>query len=377
MLLRRADFARQLLGWYDRSQRSLPWRGNCAHPAPTAYHVLVSEFMLQQTQVATVIPFFNRFIAAFPTLPDLARADEQQVLRHWQGLGYYTRARNLLKAARQVVRDHGGELPGDVGELQKLAGVGRYTAGAVSSIAFGKRAPILDANVVRVLCRLDRVEADPRDRAVREVLWKRAEEILPDRRIGDFNSAMMELGALICIPRAPRCELCPVRRHCQALAAGLAQQIPAPRAKPAVPLLRRQTFCIQNRNRWLIEQRPATGRWAGMWQFITRPSDEPHRLPLKTTLPRRIGSVSHTLTHRRYEFEVFACAARSAKPRAVDVPTRWTTLPGLRDFPLPGPHVHIASMLRDWPRNGSPRSLRPKNSGLTTEARRTWRNQQI
>jgi A/G-specific adenine glycosylase len=352
MLLRRADFARRLLRWYDLFQRSLPWRGTRATP----YHVLVSEFMLQQTQVATVVPFFHRFITAYPTLPDLARADEQDVLRHWQGLGYYTRARNLLKAAQQVLRDHGGELPGDIDELQKLAGVGRYTAGAVSSIAFGNRAPILDANVTRVLCRLDGIEADPRERAVQETLWKRAEEILPDQRIGDFNSALMELGALICTPRAPRCELCPVRRHCQALAAGLTQQIPPSRSKPPLPLLRRHTFCIQNGNRWLIEQRPANGRWAGMWQFITRPSDEHRDLPLKTSPPRRIGSVSHTLTHRRYEFEVFACAARTAKPRRDGIAICWTTLPGLRDFPLPGPHVRIASMLSDRPRKKVPRS---------------------
>jgi A/G-specific adenine glycosylase len=346
MLFRRSDFARRLLDWYSRSQRTLPWRPSAASKAaPPAYHVLVSEFMLQQTQVATVIAYFNRFIARFPTLSALAGADEQEVLLQWQGLGYYSRARNLLKAARHVMSDHGGELPRDIGELQKLAGIGRYTAGAISSIAFGNRASILDANVTRVLCRLDKIESDPRDRKIQELLWRRAEEILPRQRIGDFNSAMMELGALICTPRAPRCLVCPVSRHCEAFAAGLAGRIPAPRVKPPVPLVRRQTFCIQHGNRWLIEQRPANGRWAGMWQFVTRPSDQARSLPLETTRPRPIGSVSHSLTHRRYEFEVFICAARVTKPTVSDLSTRWTTLAGLSRFPLPRPHVQIASML--------------------------------
>src|SRR5688500_3401402 len=178
-----AAYARRLLAWYDRAQRRLPWRVDERTGAvPDPYHVLVSEAMLQQTQVATVIPYFNRFIQRFPTLADLARADGQEVLRLWQGLGYYSRARNLQAAARKVVTDYGGGLPEERDELLKLPGVGRYTAGAVSSIAFDRRAPILDGNVVRVLCRVDRIESDPRDRATQDLLWRRAEEVLPRRR---------------------------------------------------------------------------------------------------------------------------------------------------------------------------------------------------
>src|SRR3954471_23454660 len=164
MLGSATTFARRLLRWYDRVRRDLPWRAVGADGRPDPYHVLVSEAMLQQTQVATVIPYFNRFIARFATLADLAGADEQEVLRLWQGLGYYSRARNLQKAARRVVSEFGGKLPADVDRLRNLPGVGRYTAGAVASIAFGKRAPILDGNVVRVLCRVEKVTADPRDR---------------------------------------------------------------------------------------------------------------------------------------------------------------------------------------------------------------------
>jgi A/G-specific adenine glycosylase len=356
MLLRRADFCRRLLNWYDRSHRDLPWRvrGQTTHPSP--YHVLVSEFMLQQTQVATVIPYFQRFMERFPTIADLAAADEQEVLRHWQGLGYYARARNLLRCARQVVTDHGGSLPADVTQLRSLAGIGRYTAGAISSIGFGRREPILDANVTRVVLRVDQIESDPRERAVQELLWRRAEEILPSQRVGDFNSALMELGALICTPRSPQCLVCPVRKHCEAFAAGMAERIPAPRKKPPIPLLRRHTFCIQHGNRWLIERRPAKGRWAGMWQFITLAADDSGALPVKTTSPSAIGNVSHTLTHRQYEFQVFRCVARGTKPPADSDSRRWVDLDELEKYPLPRPHVHIARMLASIP-NLTPNNL--------------------
>src|SRR3954466_12295844 len=198
MLGTASGFARHLLAWFDRHQRALPWR-TVAPLDP--YIVLVSEAMLQQTQVATVIPYFQRFIARFPTVTALAESDEQQVLRLWQGLGYYSRARNLRAAARMVVQEFNGQVPQTVQELLSLPGVGRYTAGAVASIAFGKRAPILDGNVARVLCRLDCIRDDPREPATRELLWSRAAQILPKSRLGDFNSALMELGALVCTPR--------------------------------------------------------------------------------------------------------------------------------------------------------------------------------
>ena len=312
--------------------------------APNPYHVLVSEAMLQQTQVATVISYFNRFIQRFPTLADLAAADEQDVLRLWQGLGYYSRARNLRAAARTVASEYGGELPRERDELLKLPGVGRYTAGAVASIAFDRRAPILDGNVARVLCRIDRIETDSRERQTRQLLWRRAEEVLPRKRVGAFNTAMMELGATVCIPRSPQCLICPVRQHCEAYAAGVQEKIPAPRKAKPTPLLRRATFCIRRGDTWLIEPRPATGRWAGMWQFVTVPADAPAALPVRTSPARPLGMVTHSLTHRRYEFDVFACDAVGA---ADDVsPRAWVPLDRLSDYPLPRPHLRIAEMLR-------------------------------
>ena len=179
------DIRRRLLSWYDRHRRELPWRTQRGSHAATLdpYHVLVSEAMLQQTQVATVIPYFKRFLKRFPTFASLAQADEQEVLRLWQGLGYYSRARNLQCAARRVMQEHGGQLPRSVQKLRDLPGVGRYTAGAIASIAFDCRAPIVDGNVARVLCRIDRIETDPRERQTQQLLWRRAEEILPRRQL--------------------------------------------------------------------------------------------------------------------------------------------------------------------------------------------------
>ena len=359
-----AAFARRLLSWYDRHRRDLPWRADAAsgRAAPAPYHVLVSEAMLQQTQVATVIPYYNRFLARFPSIQDLAGADEQDVLRIWQGLGYYSRARNLQRAARAIVEDHGGELPQTVDALLSLPGVGRYTAGAVASIAFGTRAPIVDGNVARVICRLDRIETDPRDRQTQQLLWRRAEEILPKRRVGDFNSALMELGATVCTPRNPQCLICPVREHCAAFAAGVQERIPPPRKSKPTPLNRRVTFCIRRGDAWLIEQRPAKGRWAGMWQFVTveappAGANGPAASLLKRIAPvsgkpLKLGTVTHGLTHRRYEFDVYACeCGGGARADGDGLPPgrRWSTLDGLAEFPLPRPHLKMVEMLRALP----------------------------
>jgi len=315
--------------------------------------------MLQQTQVSTVVPYFKRFIARFRSMADLAGAGEQEVLRLWQGLGYYSRARNLRAAAQMVASEFGGELPKDLQKLLQLPGVGRYTAGAVASIAFGVRAPILDGNVERVLCRLDRIESDPRDKVTRAELWRRAEEVLPAQRVGDFNSALMELGATVCTPRSPRCPLCPVRRHCAAREAGVAEQVPAPRQARPTPLLHRHVFCIRRGGRWLIEQRPSRGRWAGLWQFVTLEAaagdacPDCSALPVPVGSPARIGSVTHALTHRRYHFAVYRCEALTAGRGRIPAtnggtPRAWVTLPRLNEYPLPGPHLKVAELLAEW-----------------------------
>ncbi|MCC6424333.1 MAG: A/G-specific adenine glycosylase [Phycisphaerales bacterium] len=362
----KTTFASQLLHWYDRHRRSLPWRLSADASSADRidpYLVLVSEAMLQQTQVATVIDYFRRFIAQFPTIGALAKADPQDVLRAWQGLGYYSRARNLQSAARMIVAEFGGEIPSNVDELLKLPGVGRYTAGALASIAFDRPAPIVDGNVSRVLCRLEAMKDDPRGKGMQEWLWKRAEQIIPTRRIGDFNSAMMELGALVCTPKSPKCLLCPVKSRCRALAERVVDQIPPPRKRPPRPIHRRQVFAIHCRGRYLIEQRPAKGRWAGMWQFITHPWDEDQSqcLGIKMDTPQVIGELEHELTHRQYQFQVLYCQAKSMgkKPPAGRV---WVTLAELSRYPLSRPHLKVAQMLARREDQADRRRLRGSSS---------------
>jgi A/G-specific adenine glycosylase len=362
MLGNTKDFQRSLLRWYTRHRRDLPWRVAKKNPTserPDPYHVLVSEAMLQQTQVATVIPYFNRFMAAHPTLRDLAKANEQEILRLWQGLGYYCRARSLLRTAKILVEEKNKQIPATVEELLKLPGIGRYTAGAIASLAFETRAPIVDGNVARVLSRLDlRSPGCTSAASFRESLWIRAEELLPQKRIGDFNSALMELGATICTPRAPKCLLCPVQKHCAAFAAGVAEQIPPPPVKKNRPIERRITVAIskrdvgQERPTYLIEQRPPRGRWARLWQFITIPADSASptaeslsdRVGLKLSHLRPLGSLRHDLTHRRYEFQVLTCRAKVPR-QALPQTRRWVGLEGLSDFPLSRPQLQVAQMI--------------------------------
>lgn len=338
-------FRHKLVGWYRLHRRDLPWRAP-AGARPPAYHVLLSEFMLQQTQVATVIPYFHRFLELFPTVRSLADADEQAVLRAWQGLGYYSRARNLHAAAKAIVQDHNAEVPRETEQLLALPGVGRYTAGAVRSIAFDRPAAILDGNVFRVLCRIDAIQ-QPDSPALRNRLWPRAEQLLPRTGVGDFNSALMELGATVCTPRNPRCDVCPVAAHCSALAQKLQHRIPLPKCAPATPLVRRQVLCLRHGTRWLIEQRPASGRWASMWQFITRPTRSAVDLGISLPPLRRLARLTHALTHRRYHFTVSTGDLNGDGGRLTGPGRAWVTLDELADYPLPRPHVRVASLLRE------------------------------
>ena len=353
MLISDAIFCRLLLAWYDSHKRDLPWRTTRhRNDRPDPYHVLVSETMLQQTQVATVIPYFHRFIARFPTLKALASADEQDVLRLWQGLGYYSRARNLHATAKIVVSRLAGRIPCTVEQLLALPGIGRYTAGAVASIAFNTQAPIVDGNIMRVLCRLEKIESDPRTTVIGRQLWKRAEELVPTARAGDFNSAMMELGSTICTPRAPKCLVCPVRTACRAQAAGLAERIP-PAAKPIKRARhRRWTFAIEREGKFLIEQRPAQGRWASLWQFVTleaqrrRPTaqDVLGATGLSVDDVRHIGRIEHALTHLDYEFTLYLARCSIRQPCTGNGRV-WVAPAELENYPLPRPHLRMAQML--------------------------------
>lgn len=255
-------FRRQLKRWYQRHARDLPWRRS-----QDPYRVWVSEIMLQQTQVATVIPYFERFIQAFPTIEALAKAEEQTVLRHWEGLGYYRRARQLHRAARQVVEQHGGRFPEDAADVDALPGIGRYTRGAILSIAFDQRQPILEANTIRLYCRLLQYDGDPNARVGTDLLWRFAEEILPQTQVGAFNQAMMELGSAICTPKQPRCLLCPVASLCPTRAAGQQEAIPIPKRKKQYEDRREVAVVVRKRNQVLLRRCQEGERWAGLWDF--------------------------------------------------------------------------------------------------------------
>jgi A/G-specific adenine glycosylase len=252
----------RLLAWFDRRRRDLPWRRD-----RDPYRIWVSEVMLQQTQVATVIPYFERFLRTFPTLTDLARAPERDVLLLWEGLGYYRRARDLHRAARELVASHGGTVPDDPEVLGRLPGLGRYTRNAVLSQAFDRRLPILEANSQRVLSRLFGREQDPREAAARRWLWAAAEALLPRERVGAFNQSLMELGALVCTPAAPKCDECPLARRCAARLQGRQEEIPARTPPPTPTPVREAAVVIRRADCVLIARRPEKGRWAGMWEF--------------------------------------------------------------------------------------------------------------
>ncbi|MBO4852226.1 MAG: A/G-specific adenine glycosylase [Schwartzia sp.] len=253
--------ARPLLRWFRARARSLPWRDD-----PRPYYVWVSEIMLQQTRVAAVMPYFTRFIAALPDVASLAAADDDALMKLWEGLGYYSRARNLKKAANLIMEEHGGVVPKDFDALLKLPGVGRYTAGAISSIAYGLRTPAVDGNVLRVVARLTASREDIlRDKTKRAVEDDLA-AVMP-KEAGQFNQAMMELGALVCLPRAARCDECPLAALCRAHAAGLEAELPVKSPKKERRVEARTVLLIEQDGRFAIAKRPRRGLLAGLWEF--------------------------------------------------------------------------------------------------------------
>ncbi|MBC8356156.1 MAG: A/G-specific adenine glycosylase [Planctomycetes bacterium] len=253
---------RRVLAWFRANARDLPWRRT-----RDPYHVWISEIMLQQTQVVTVIPYFERFIAELPTITDLASADEDRVLRLWEGLGYYRRARQLHKAARAIVDEHGGTFPRDAESVKALPGVGRYTAGAILSIAFDAREPILEANTIRVFSRLIAYQHDTTSSEGQRVLWGAAGDFLPRKHVGDFNQAMMELGSEVCTPREPSCEVCPVAMLCPTRAKGLQDVIPAPKKKTDYEDAFEACVVVWRNGKVLLRRCREGERWAGLWDF--------------------------------------------------------------------------------------------------------------
>lgn len=338
-----SPLASRLLSWYARHARSLPWRD---HPDP--YAVWVSEIMLQQTRVETVIPYFERWMKRFPGLPALAAADLQEVLYQWEGLGYYSRARNLHRAARLVMAEYGGALPRSAQELQRLPGIGRYTAGAIASLAFGQDEPALDGNVRRVLARAFNVSEPDRSPVSERRLWELAEAHLPSGRAGDYNQALMDLGAMVCTPRNPDCPNCPLKTLCEAYALGLQEARPVRRPKPETPHYTVTAAVIRQNGRVLIARRPEEGLLGGLWEFPGGKVDAgesleeglrreiTEELDVQIKVGETLGVYQHAFTHFRITLHAFECRLQNGgQPVAKEHSAlSWVPLSALDEYPM-------------------------------------------
>jgi A/G-specific adenine glycosylase len=347
--------ASKLLAWYYANKRILPWRGH-----PSAYAVWVSEIMLQQTRVETVIPYFEKWMHLFPNVHALAQASEHAVLNAWEGLGYYSRARNLHKAAKIVSEQHNGEIPRDLDELRKLPGIGRYTLGAIASIAFGMDIAALDGNIKRVYARIFDI-TEPVDSPVGEkILWGLADEHLPKGRAGDYNQALMDLGATICVPKNPRCLICPLMKLCKAREHGTQNQRPVRMPKKDVPHYVHTAGVIIKRGKVLLAQRPSSGLLASMWEFpngrvvgdpaegLSNALKSGYKLRLSVkrgqNIPKQevLGIVQHGYTHFKVTVHVFRCELVSM-PKGTNL--KWISLKDLDEYPMGKIDRQIARMI--------------------------------
>ncbi len=395
-----STFRNSLLAWFRTHARNLPWRTD-----RTPYRVWLSEMMLQQTQVETVIPYFERFLARFPTIDDLAAAPIGAVLKLWEGLGYYARARNLHQAAQVIVNERQGEWPRTVEGLMALPGIGRYTAGAIASLAFDVAAPVLDGNVIRVLCRVFAIERDPKEAKVREELWQLAERLLPHppapsseikKRFqergnapsplpktsfqfseeaagagavptvsgvrptaGEFNEALMELGALICTPRNPKCNVCPLAKHCAAKKHNLQDHLPIKTKRKPLPHFDVTAAVIRKKGRLLIAQRPFGGRLGGLWEFPGGKVESGETLPqcLRREIKEELGvrikvgkpitSIDHAYTHFKITLHAFECELVSGQPQAVQVQDfKWVRMSELDRYAFAKTDLRIIEALK-------------------------------
>lgn len=348
-----AGFRTRLLTWYDAHQRSLPWR-----KTGEAYPVWVSEVMLQQTQVATVLKYFERFMDAFPTVHDLAEADLQSVLKLWEGLGYYARARNLHKAARMVEEQYRGSIPETYREFKKLPGVGEYIAAAVMSMAYQQPYAVVDGNVKRVLSRVLLIEAPVNDTRSRKVFQTAANKLLDPQRPGDFNQAIMELGALCCRPQNPLCGQCPVENLCAAFREERIADFPVTKARSRTPTHHIAVGVVQKDGKLLITRRKEDGLLGGLWEFpggkveagesaeaacIREIREE---VNLDVEIASHITRVRHAYTHFKIVLDVYLCRYISGRVQlqgAVDY--RWITRDEISDYPFPGANHKFIPLL--------------------------------
>jgi len=338
----KARFRRRLIAWFRRSARDLPWRRT-----RDPYAVWVSEIMLQQTQVVTVIGYFERFLAAFPTVAALAAAHEQQVLRLWEGLGYYRRARQLHAAAKIIVGEHSGLFPRDIQQIRALPGIGRYTAGAIASIAWDAREPILEANTVRVFSRLLAYRRDPARTEGQRLLWDFSTRLLPTKETGLFNQALMELGSEICHPRDPQCDRCPVGSLCPTKQQGLQAVIPPPKRKTAYEDRHEAAVIVRRGTRVVLRRCAPHERWAGLWDFPRFPVTAHRGAPLREQMKsaaaeltglaidpgRHVTTIEHGVTRFRITLDCYEAKHTGGRLKRGD-DVRWVKIGDLESYPL-------------------------------------------
>lgn len=345
------SLASQLLHWYYENARDLPWRRD-----KDAYKIWVSEIMLQQTRVEAVKGYYQRWIERFPTPEVLAEASEQEVLQYWQGLGYYSRARNLLAGVREVCAAYGGNVPNDPDLIKRLPGVGEYTAGAIASIAYNRRVPAVDGNVLRIFSRLFCLEGDITKQATKREIAALIRQHMPDQFPGDFNQALMDLGAMVCIPRNPRCQLCPLSNLCEGYLRDVQNVLPVRPIKKQPLLVQLVAGLVLRDGHYLVRQRPATGLLAGMWEFPAMELDGKtpaecliagfrKELKQEICVGEREFHYIHTFSHRKWDISFYRCQWLNGTPLLTE--SRWLHADELTSVPWAGPHHKVALMQRN------------------------------
>ena len=341
------SFAQRVLVWFDQHGRKhLPWQQDV-----TPYKVWVSEIMLQQTQVTTVIPYFERFMTSFPSVYALANASQDDVLHHWTGLGYYARARNLHKAAKALVDEHGGEFPNDIDAVVALPGIGRSTAGAILSLSRNERHPILDGNVKRVLARYYAIAGWPGQKAVENALWEVAEKNTPLKRCGNYTQVMMDLGAMVCTRSKPKCDMCPLQSDCIAYAQGAQADYPGKKPKKALPVKSTFMMVAQYNQQVYLEQRPPTGLWGGLYGFIEVASVEEgintlHGKGIEVADTQVLDSFRHTFSHFHLDITPVVAVVNSTPTKQVaEFASKWFMLNEPIEVGLAAPTTKIIKQL--------------------------------
>jgi A/G-specific adenine glycosylase len=367
---------RSLLGWYAKTKRPLPWR-----KTSDPYRILVVEVMSQQTQVERVMEYYDRFLKQFPDVHALARASTQRVLKVWEGLGYYTRARNLHRAAQKIVREFGGQVPSGVEDLLTLPGCGPYTAAAVSSIAFNQPVPVLDGNVTRVLCRFFGIWDDPRKQATQKQLRALAEELMAKNKAREFNEALMELGARVCTPQSPRCDSCCWNFACEARKLPSPTALPVKAQKPKAPHYEIAVGVVWKDGKVLIAERRAEGLLGGLWEFPggkREPGESLRRccareieeeVGIKTRVGRKLTTINHAYSHFRITMHVFECHHLNGNPKPLGCrQVKWVSPHSLNRYPFPAANKRLVEDLQKQPVSDRSRGSRRRNTNRESSA---------